>query len=136
MAGIIRAVVANLIITALAIPTVKDTTDAQSVTGETLTRSLAPGAETETLAKAAAGLSLETASLTITGLATPANYTINYNTGVVTWNASSNGTYAASYDYYEANYLTDSTDRSLMGVVILMLLVGLVGYLFMMGTER
>lgn len=132
MTGMVMLVVGALlavILIANVLAPVVDQSRSSQATSESLSRTLATGAETETLSKATS-YTLETATLTIAGLTTPANYTVDYSTGVVTWNVTANGTYTASYNYYEASYLDNSRDRTLIGLVILASLLGLVYVIF------
>lgn len=79
------------------------------------------------LEKAGDGLTIETGSVSIPGLTAGTNYTVSYSAGNVTINdTTATGNYTATYDYFEATYVSDSSNRTLMNLVILFAIIGLV----------
>jgi len=70
--------------------------------------------------------------LTISGLTEDTNFTVDYDAGTVTIlaNTTANATYTASYTYFEANYLDNATERTLMAIVILAGIIGALYYIF------
>jgi len=121
---LITTIILVLLISSFLIPYVKRATSAQDY-GERLIRDEAPNEENVTLSKAADGLELKSNSLTISGLTAGTNYSVNYTSGVVTFkNVTVNGTYPASYSYYEAEYLTNRTERVMFAVISLAVLIG------------
>lgn len=126
---VIGALLAIILVANVLAPVVDQSRAAQSTT-ESLARTTAPNFENDTLSKAAS-YTLETGGLTITGLTLTTNYTVDYTTGVVTFNnVTANGTYSATYGYYEASYLTNATHRTVMGLTILACLLGIVALIF------
>lgn len=119
------AVLAVLLLVYLLVPQVKNTTNSAFATQQ-YTHA---GADFNlTLANYPilnSSLSIQNLTLNPTG-----NYTLlDANRGVVRFNNSAAATYTINYTYYPTNYLTSSTDRNLMTLVILAGLVGLIYWL-------
>ena len=66
-------------------------------------------------------------SLSISGLTLSTNYTVDYDTAVVTLlaNYSATNNYTAIYEYTGSRYIDSTTDRALMGVLITVAIAGL-----------
>ena len=120
---IITGVLAILLIVNLAAPQIKSTTT-PSTAAESVVRDDAPNFENVSLTYD------NLTSITITGL-DASNFTTNLSTGVVTFsNTTINASYNSTYSYYADNYIDDSGNRSMMAVILLVLIVGLVAWLF------
>lgn len=73
---------------------------------------------------------MKSGSLAVEGLTLTDNYTIDYDTGIVSFvNRTTPGNYSATYNYYSGSYLTDTSDRSLMAVLILLGIMGLIYFI-------
>jgi hypothetical protein len=130
VAATITVTLLAILVASLLIPQVQNTTKSQSYT-ENLVKVNASANEEFTLDKASDGLTLETATLSVSGLALTTNYTVNYDTGVVTINnVTAAGTYPATYKYYTSTYLDNSAERTLMAIVVLAGIIGLVVLVF------
>lgn len=121
--SVLFLLIAIIVIVNVAIPQVKETTNAQSYT-ESLVYNDQPNNQNVTLTYT----DMVSGSLSITGLTVNTNYTIDYDTGNVEFTGSNtlNGTYTASYEYYSSTYLSTASHRALMGLVIIVILFGLV----------
>lgn len=66
-----------------------------------------------------------------TGSTVPAsNYTVNTTGGTITMLAPQvNNTYYADYTYYDDDYVSNSTSRTLVGLIVIFFAVGLIGYI-------
>lgn len=126
---IISFVLAIVILTAIAFPQWRTTTTAQTTT-DTLTAHVKGAANTTTTLTET---DLVSGGLSIAGLTLGLNYTVDYDTAVVTINdTTNNGTYTASYSFYDDGYIQNTGTRAFAGVVILLIIVGLAGGLFKM----
>lgn len=125
VAAIIGAVIALVLLANFFIPQVKQVTQGTYAT-ESLIHNNAPSAQNRVLSKTTAGYELESGSLSIAGLTYGANYTVNYNNGTVRFNATKcrNGTYVATYNYYESGYVETGSERVLLAFIVL---VGILG---------
>lgn len=125
---IISFVLAAVILTGIAFPQWRTTTTPQTASDVVAHVQGAGNSEvslTET--------DLVSGGLSISGLAVTTNYTVDYENATVTvLNATTNGTYYAVYSFYEDGYIESSSSRSLAGVVILLIIVGLAAGLFRM----
>ena len=127
---VIGALLAIILIANVLVPVVNQSRNLQTAS-ENLVRNDAPNAQNVTLEQADNNLVLDSGSLSITGLTLTANYTVDYDTGIVTFNSTTdNGTYASTYDYQAAGYLTNSTHRVVIGLTILASLLGIVVLIF------
>lgn len=127
---IITATILVILVTLVLVPQVKNTTSAQRYS-ENLVHDDAANDANFTLSVTD---NLVDDSLVIGGDMTEGtNYTVDYDTGIVHFNASYvvNGTYGVVYNYYSSNYLESTQDRLLMGVVVLAVIIGILWFLFM-----
>lgn len=62
-------------------------------------------------------------TLNISSLIVNQNYTINYTTGLVSMNNTANNTYTALYKFHDALYDNDSTDRVILNIFPILLLI-------------
>ena len=125
---IITLTLAVILVASFSLPMVKEKTNTVAYS-ETLTKINASNEENKTLTYT----DIVSSSLSIAGLTITSNYTIDYDTGIVTFVAGSslNGTYTASYNYYPSGYLTNSNERNLFGIIGLALIIGLLAWVFM-----
>ena len=125
IATIIGAVLLVVLLVNVLVPIVKTATQATTVM-EAITHSAAIEANEDVTLGVTSNL--VSGSLTITGMTLATNYTVDYSTGVVTFlgNASTNGTYDAEYQYLEASYVDNRTERSLLALLVLIGIVGAV----------
>jgi len=129
---IVGLVFAIMILSTLAFPQVRTMTTAQTVSEEFASAHVL-GTETNVTL---ANTDMVSGGLSISGLTLTDNYTINYNTALVTINdTTNNGTYTAAYSYYGAGYIESTGTRALAALVILLIIVGLfAGSLKMFGV--
>lgn len=65
--------------------------------------------------------------ISISGLTSPANYTLDTDLQQVNWtNATTAGNYSSTVTYITAQYLSNTRDRALMAVTLLLVAAGLV----------
>lgn len=70
--------------------------------------------------------SFDPQALSIAGLTLTNNYTVDYNTGIVTiLNTTANATYTASYSYEASNYLDSAGEIALAGIIMLAFIIGI-----------
>lgn len=126
---IIGAVIAVILLANFLLPIVRSSTS-ETRAYEAVVHNTDPVQQNVTLSKA--GENLVSGSLTLGNLTLGANYTINYTTGVITFNASNalNGTYFADYDYYAAGYVSNTSERTMLALVLLAAFIGVVFMVF------
>jgi len=118
---VISLVLAVVILTSIAFPQWRTLTDSQVNTESLNAHVYGTGDTTTTLSYTdMVSGTLAVASLNLS------NYSIDYDTGIVTvLNETYNGTYNAQYYYYAAGYIETTGSKAMAGVVILLLIVGL-----------
>jgi len=124
----IVAVLAVMLLAYLLFPQVKQTVYGTSNTEELVVAYPIGTSQNLTLAHyplMTGTLSVENLTLNPSG-----NYTIlNEATGLVNFNNSANATYTATYYYQQTSFLSSSTERALMALVVIAGLVGLIVWL-------
>jgi len=120
--GVILLILTIITITAVVVPIVKTTNTAQTTSEDIIYVNQSLN-QTQILTNT----DMESASLSITGLVLNTNYTIDYDTANLTFLDGTNAdTYSVVYSYYDANYQTSATSRTLFGLLIVVLIFGLV----------
>jgi hypothetical protein len=123
----ITAVLAIILLANLLIPTVKGSTDLQTYSDSyARTNNSLNQTKTLTYVTGVSITSITNGSLTLTSN----NYTLA--SGVVTFlqNQVPVSTYTIAYSYQPTNYLTNATERIVMGLVVLAGLIGVIYWLF------
>lgn len=122
ISSIIILVIAIIIITSVAIPIISLSTRPQSAS-----ESMEVGTGVENATYTLLNDYPVSGSVSISGLTVTSNYTVDYDTGIVTFvNNTMIDNYTGAYSFTSSSYVTDSVGRSMLGVVIVALLVGLV----------
>lgn len=125
--GLIIGVIAAAVLVANPLFNIIDETTATQTDRDTLEHINGGGNTSVILEKAQDGLTLETGTLSVPGLTAGNNYSIDYGTGNWTiFNSTDTGNYTGTYEYQEANYITDSSERTVMDLVFLFAIIGLV----------
>lgn len=128
-AVVISAVILLVLIGNVLAPIISDARSAQTAFQQ-FERVDAPNDEDFTLTKATQNLALVDGSLDIGSLVQDANYSVNYTSGVVTINTSVNATLNGTYEYHEANFIENTTERTLFGIVLLGAIIGVAYMIF------
>lgn len=128
----ITAVLAVILIANLLFPTVKGVTNTV-LTSEVVNRNQPTIVQNFTLTKVPVDTLVSiTNSTGGLALVENTNFTLEKSSGFLNFlvNKSANANYTVAYYYQPTNYLTDATNRVLMGMVLLAGLIGLIYWLF------